>query len=210
MRGHVAIVTGAAQGVGKGVAAALLERGASVLLVDIQDEALSTTTAELERARPGRECWSPTCATRTTRSGSWRPRSTPSARCMAWSTTPSPPTSPRHSLTSPLDDLALGHDVGPRATFLLMQAVHPLMVEAGGGSIVNLGSGTGHRRRAQVGRLCRRKGSHPRAIEGRRPGMGARQHPRQRHLPVRRVRRRQVLEVSSRPRSTKRRSDAFR
>ena len=41
------------------------------------------------------------------------------------------------------EDLALGHDVGPRATFLLMQAVHPLMVEAGGGSIVNLGSGTG-------------------------------------------------------------------
>ncbi|HTQ18005.1 MAG TPA: SDR family NAD(P)-dependent oxidoreductase, partial [Mycobacterium sp.] len=32
MRGHVAIVTGAAQGVGKGIAAALLERGASVLL----------------------------------------------------------------------------------------------------------------------------------------------------------------------------------
>src|SRR5262249_57264642 len=41
------------------------------------------------------------------------------------------------------EDLALGYDVGPRATFLLMQAVHPLMVEAGGGSIVNLGSGTG-------------------------------------------------------------------
>ncbi len=38
MRGHVAIVTGAAQGVGKGVAAALLERGASVLLVDILDD----------------------------------------------------------------------------------------------------------------------------------------------------------------------------
>ena len=31
MRGHVAIVTGAAQGVGKGIAAALLERGAAVL-----------------------------------------------------------------------------------------------------------------------------------------------------------------------------------
>ena len=41
------------------------------------------------------------------------------------------------------EDFALGHDVGPRASFLLMQAVHPLMVEAGGGSIVNLGSGTG-------------------------------------------------------------------
>jgi NAD(P)-dependent dehydrogenase (short-subunit alcohol dehydrogenase family) len=41
------------------------------------------------------------------------------------------------------EDFALGHEVGPRATFLLMQAVHPLMVAAGGGSIVNLGSGTG-------------------------------------------------------------------
>jgi NAD(P)-dependent dehydrogenase (short-subunit alcohol dehydrogenase family) len=41
------------------------------------------------------------------------------------------------------EDLALGYDVGPRATFLLMQAAHPVMVAAGGGSIVNLGSGTG-------------------------------------------------------------------
>ena len=35
MRGHVAIITGGAQGVGKGIAAALLERGAAVLLFDI-------------------------------------------------------------------------------------------------------------------------------------------------------------------------------
>src|SRR6201993_4267175 len=50
MRGHVAIVTGAAQGVGKGIAAALLERGAAVLLVDIQDDVLAATAAELESA----------------------------------------------------------------------------------------------------------------------------------------------------------------
>src|SRR6201999_1674207 len=50
MRGHVAIVTGAAQGVGKGIAEALLERGAAVLLVDIQDEKLSATTTELQSA----------------------------------------------------------------------------------------------------------------------------------------------------------------
>ncbi|HZC08909.1 MAG TPA: SDR family NAD(P)-dependent oxidoreductase, partial [Mycobacterium sp.] len=50
MRGQVAIVTGAAQGVGKGIATALLERGAAVLAVDIQDEALSATTAELKAA----------------------------------------------------------------------------------------------------------------------------------------------------------------
>jgi NAD(P)-dependent dehydrogenase (short-subunit alcohol dehydrogenase family) len=50
MHGHVAIVTGAAQGVGKGIAAALLERGAAVLLVDIRDEKLSETISELETA----------------------------------------------------------------------------------------------------------------------------------------------------------------
>ena len=50
MRGHVAIVTGAAQGVGKGIAEALLERGAAVLLVDIQDDVLAATTAELASA----------------------------------------------------------------------------------------------------------------------------------------------------------------
>ena len=47
MIGHVAIVTGAAQGVGKGIATALLERGASLLLVDIQDELLSTDRPQI-------------------------------------------------------------------------------------------------------------------------------------------------------------------
>ncbi|MDT5253135.1 MAG: hypothetical protein QOH07_2086, partial [Mycobacterium sp.] len=50
MRGHVAIVTGAAQGVGKGIAAALLERGAAVLLVDILEDKLAGTTDELKAA----------------------------------------------------------------------------------------------------------------------------------------------------------------
>src|ERR1700760_3747027 len=48
MRDHVAIITGAAQGVGKGIAAALLDRGAAVFLVDIQDEKLAATTEELD------------------------------------------------------------------------------------------------------------------------------------------------------------------
>jgi NAD(P)-dependent dehydrogenase (short-subunit alcohol dehydrogenase family) len=50
---------------------------------------------------------------------------------------------PKSFVDITVEDLALGYDVGPRATFLLMQAVHPLMVKAGGGSIVYLGSGTG-------------------------------------------------------------------
>lgn len=40
-------------------------------------------------------------------------------------------------------DYDLVFDVGPRATFFLMQSVHPALVAVGGGSIVNLGSASG-------------------------------------------------------------------
>lgn len=142
MRGHVAIVTGAAQGVGKGIATALLERGASVLLVDIQDELLSATTAELTAA--GRvenlvaDLRDPDSAQRIV-----------AAAVDAFGTVHGlvnnaiATNEPKRFVDITTADLALGYDVGPRATFLLMQAVHPVMVEAGGGSIVNLGSGTG-------------------------------------------------------------------
>jgi NAD(P)-dependent dehydrogenase (short-subunit alcohol dehydrogenase family) len=40
-------------------------------------------------------------------------------------------------------DFDLEYDVVPRATFQLMRAVYPHLVERGGGSIVNFGSGSG-------------------------------------------------------------------
>lgn len=142
MRGHVAIVTGAAQGVGKGVAAALLERGAAVFLVDIQGDKLASTTTELRAA--GRveqlvaDLRDPDSARRIV-----------AAAVDAFGTVHGlvnnaiATNEPKRFVDITLEDLALGHEVGPRASFLLMQAVHPVMVEAGGGSIVNLGSGTG-------------------------------------------------------------------
>lgn len=142
MRGHAAIVTGAAQGVGKGVATALLERGAEVLLVDIQEEALGRTTAELEAIGRVEQLVADL-------------RDPDSARRIAAAAVDAFGTvhglvnnaiatnEPKAFVDITTEDLALGYDVGPRATFLLMQAVHPLMVGAGGGSIVNLGSGTG-------------------------------------------------------------------
>ena len=142
MRGHVAIITGAAQGVGKGIAAALLERGASVFLVDIQAEVLAATTAELSTAGPVAQLVAdlrdPDNAQRIV-----------AAAVDAFGTVHGlvnnaiATNEPKAFVDITTGDLALGYDVGPRATFLLMQAVHPLMVEAGGGSIVNLGSGTG-------------------------------------------------------------------
>ncbi|AFC46669.1 MULTISPECIES: SDR family NAD(P)-dependent oxidoreductase [Mycobacterium] len=142
MRGHVAIVTGAAQGVGKGVATALLERGAAVLLVDIQEEALEATTTELRAIgrveRLVADLRDPDSAPRIA-----------TAAIDAFGTVHGlvnnaiATNEPKAFVDITTEDLALGYDVGPRATFLLMQAVHPLMVREGGGSIVNLGSGTG-------------------------------------------------------------------
>ncbi|CQD22270.1 short chain dehydrogenase/reductase SDR [Mycobacterium lentiflavum] len=142
MRGHVAIITGAAQGVGKGTATALLERGASVVLADIQADALEATTNELKELGPVAsvvaDLRDPASAQRIT-----------AAAVDAFGTVHGlvnnaiATNEPKAFVDITLEDFALGHDVGPRATFLLMQAVHPLMVKAGGGSIVNLGSGTG-------------------------------------------------------------------
>lgn len=142
MRGHVAIVTGAAQGVGKGVAAALLERGASVLLADIQDEALAATTAELKALGPAEmvvaDLRDPDSAQRIVAAAVDAFGAVHGLVNNAIATN-----EPKKFVDITLEDFALGHDVGPRASFLLMQAVYPLMVEACGGSIVNLGSGTG-------------------------------------------------------------------
>ncbi len=142
LHGHVAIVTGAAQGVGKGVAAALLERGAAVLVVDVLGDKLTATTAELKEIGPVTmliaDLRDPDSAQRIA-----------TAAVDAFGTVHGlvnnaiATNEPKSFVDITVDDLALGYEVGPRATFLLMQAVHPLMAAAGGGSIVNLGSGTG-------------------------------------------------------------------
>jgi NAD(P)-dependent dehydrogenase (short-subunit alcohol dehydrogenase family) len=142
MRGHIAIVTGAAQGVGKGIAAALLERGAALLLVDIQDELLAATTDELTELGHAEklvvDLRDPDSAQRIA-----------AAAVDAFGTVHGlvnnaiATNEPKRFVDITTEDLALGYEVGPRATFRLMQAVYPLMIEAGGGSIVNLGSGTG-------------------------------------------------------------------
>ena len=142
MRGHVAIVTGAAQGVGKGIAAALLERGAAVLLVDILEDKLAGTTDELKAAGRVEQL---VADLRDPQS----PGRIVAAALDAFGTVHGlvnnaiATNEPKAFVDITVQDFALGHDVGPRASFLLMQAVHPLMVAAGGGSIVNLGSGTG-------------------------------------------------------------------
>lgn len=50
LKGRVAVVTGAAQGIGKAIAECYAEYGASVVLVDIQADALAKTAKEIKKA----------------------------------------------------------------------------------------------------------------------------------------------------------------
>lgn len=143
LTGRAAIVTGAAQGVGKGIAEALLNRGASVLLVDHQDAVLTATAAEFGAAGRrvaaltadlrDRGCFSRIVATALDAFG----------RIDALVNNAIATNEPKPLTDIDTDDYDLVFDVGPKATFFLMQAVHPTMAAAGGGVIVNLGSATG-------------------------------------------------------------------
>ncbi|SPM30609.1 SDR family NAD(P)-dependent oxidoreductase [Mycobacterium terramassiliense] len=143
LHGHVAIVTGSARGIGKGVAAALLERGASLLLVDILGDQLTSTTEEFTAAGHTAEkliadLRNPDSAELIVATAVQRFGTVNSLVNDAMATN-----EPKPFLDITTGDLSLDYDVGPRATFLLMQAVHPVMVKAGGGAIVNFGSGSG-------------------------------------------------------------------
>ncbi|KGI70386.1 SDR family oxidoreductase [Mycolicibacterium rufum] len=137
LRGRAVIVTGAARGVGKGIVAALLERGASVLAVDREagvldgfaDGAMVPLVADLrDRGAAGRIVSAATDAFG-------------SVHGLVNNAIATNEPKPFQEITR--EDYDLVFDVGPRATFELMQAVYPVFVGNGGGSIVNLGSGSG-------------------------------------------------------------------
>ncbi len=52
--GSVAVVTGGASGIGRGIVRALLEAGATVMVADIEQDVLDTTVAALSASHPGR------------------------------------------------------------------------------------------------------------------------------------------------------------
>lgn len=139
LRGKVAIVTGAARGVGKGVSAALLERGASVLLVDVAADQLSSTTSEFAdagypAAQRAADLRDPDVAQLIVTAAVETFGALHGLVNNAIATN-----EPKRFTDITVDDFALVSDVGPRATMLLMQAAYPALLEAGGGSIVNLG-----------------------------------------------------------------------
>jgi NAD(P)-dependent dehydrogenase (short-subunit alcohol dehydrogenase family) len=137
------IVTGAAQGVGMGIAGALLERGASVLLVDNNADVLARTVGEFATAG-----WSSEFVVADLRDPV-SPGVIVDAAVSRFGTVDAlvnnaiATNEPKALVDITSEDYDLVFEVGPRATFFLMQAVHPVMKAAGAGVIVNLGSGSG-------------------------------------------------------------------
>lgn len=143
LAGKAVIVTGAARGVGRGIAQALVTRGASVLGMDRDADGLAATAEGFAAAG----------ATMEWLVADLRDPATPAlvveaatrrfGRVDALVNNAVATNEPKPLVDITADDYDLVFDTAPRATFFLMQAVHPVMVAAGGGAIVNLGSASG-------------------------------------------------------------------
>lgn len=143
LEGAAIIVTGAARGVGRGITRALLQRGASVLLVDRARAHLQETAEEFQRT--GLNAHQLACDISV--KGSAR-RTVDTALEKLGTVTGLVNNAiacnePKSFVKISDEDFDLVFDVGPKATFQMMRAVQPVMVAEGGGSIVNIGSGSG-------------------------------------------------------------------
>jgi NAD(P)-dependent dehydrogenase (short-subunit alcohol dehydrogenase family) len=151
LAGHAAIVTGAAQGVGKGIARALLGRGATVLLVDNKEDKLASTSAEFAESGFTFESLPADLRDPGSPGRIVDAALTVFGRIDALINNAVATNEPKPFVDITVDDYDLVFDTAPRATFFLMQAVYPTMAAAGGGVIVNLGSGSGTGGQARFG-----------------------------------------------------------
>jgi NAD(P)-dependent dehydrogenase (short-subunit alcohol dehydrogenase family) len=142
LSGRRVIVTGAAQGVGRGITKALLERGAAVLLVDRNTavaEVTESLVAEGHQAEHlvadlrDHSSYRHIIETAVQRFGGLE----------ALVNNAIATNEPKGFTDLTMDDFDLVFDTGPRATLFLMQAAYPVLKAGGGGSIVNLGSASG-------------------------------------------------------------------
>ena len=84
LAGRVALITGAASGIGRATAERLAAEGAAVLITDIDDDGGKAVASELEPPATGPPtCTSMSCRSRTG-SGRWRAPSSSSAVWTCW------------------------------------------------------------------------------------------------------------------------------
>ncbi|MBE7189648.1 SDR family oxidoreductase [Jatrophihabitans endophyticus] len=142
LEGKSVIVTGGAAGIGKAIVTDLAARGVQVLAVD-RDDAV-TEVAEGLRSQ-GRQVQ----AVVTDLQADGMAETVTTAAIQHFGAVDGlvnnamAARQPGPFIEHTVDDLEFAFRVGPRATFQLMKAVHPLLQQRGGGSIVNFGSGAG-------------------------------------------------------------------
>lgn len=143
LEGKAVIVTGAGRGIGRGIARFLAQTGARLLLTDIVADNLENASAELREwgaevdavvadlsERDSAEIIVDAAISRFGRLDGL-------VNNAIWINSPMP-------FVDQTDEIfTRTSDTGPRATFALMKAAHPHLAAAGGGAIVNLGSGAG-------------------------------------------------------------------
>ena len=142
LSGRRTIVTGAAQGVGRGITQALLERGAAVLLVDRNAAVADVTESLVAEGHHAKHL----VADLRDHSSYRRIVDTAVERfggLDALVNNAIATNEPKGFTDITMADFDLVFDTGPRATLFLMQAAYPVLKAGGGGSIVNLGSGSG-------------------------------------------------------------------
>ncbi len=150
--GKVAVVTGGAQGIGKAHAVLLAAEGASVVVVDVQEDVVQQVVDELPRALPVVADVSSAAATLSMAEQAIAAFGGIDILINnaggAWATTPdgTPEWGPRRSLLTELEqDWDLIMAVNLKGQYLCARAVVPSMKERGGGKIVNIASVAGVR-----------------------------------------------------------------
>lgn len=143
LAGKAVIVTGAARGVGRGIAQALVARGASVLGMDRDADGLAATAEGFAAAGATMEWLVADLRDPATPALVVEAATSRFGRVDALVNNAVATNEPKPLVDITAEDYDLVFDTAPRATFFLMQAVHPVMAAAGGGAIVNLGSASG-------------------------------------------------------------------
>lgn len=138
MSGKIAVVTGAAQGLGFGIAKRLREEGATVILTDVSATKVAAAAAEIGAAHHVQDVaiegdWTKLLETIRERHGGLHVL----VNNAGIEGDPSAPKDPEHA---PLADWNRIFQVNAAGAFLGCKHAIPLMTKSGGGSIINLAS----------------------------------------------------------------------
>jgi len=157
LEGKVALITGAASGIGRGIALRLAELGARVAVLDIDEKKGTETVAEL--TAQGRDAISIRCDVRSTADC----RRAVEAAIEKWGQIDILCNCAGIAIRKDVVELSEDEwdralDVTLKGIFLLSREVIPHMIRAGGGSIINIGSGWSLKGGPRAASYCAAKG----------------------------------------------------